>query len=173
MTTLTAQLGDITTVEVDAIVNAAKSSLLGGSGVDGAIHHAGGPSILAECRDIVGRQGPLPPGQAVATSGGRLPARHVIHTVGPVWTGDDPDACDATLASCYAESLTLAAELAARTIAFPSISTGVYGFPRDRAARIAVDTTRQWLATSPGAIDSVVFVCFDSANLDLYRALLD
>lgn len=165
--------GNITTLEVDAVVNAANSSLLGGGGVDGAIHRAGGPTILEECREIVAARGPCPPGAAVVTGGGDLPARLVIHAVGPVWTGDDrrADDHDRTLASCYRRSLGLAAEHGARSIAFPNISTGVYGFPKDRAARVAVEAVAAALDDDP-PIDRVVFCCFDDENLAQYRALL-
>lgn len=166
--------GDITAIEVDAIVNAANSSLMGGGGVDGAIHRAGGPEILEECRAIVARQGGCPPGEAVVTTGGRLPARYVIHTVGPIWSdGSDAvaDQHDRTLASAYRRSLEMAAEIGARTVAFPNISTGIYGFPRARAAPIAVTTVRDFLADNEG-IDEVMFVCFDSENLELYQELL-
>jgi len=139
-------VGDITTLACDAIVNAANSSLLGGGGVDGAIHRAGGPEILAECRAL--RSGPLPDGlpagKAVATTAGRLPAKRVIHTVGPIWRGGAHHE-DETLASCYRESLALAAQEGLESIAFPAISTGVYGFPRERAARIAWRTVQEFL----------------------------
>jgi O-acetyl-ADP-ribose deacetylase (regulator of RNase III) len=139
-------VGDITTLACDAIVNAANSSLLGGGGVDGAIHRAGGPEILAECRAL--RSGPLPDGlpagKAGATTAGRLPAKRVIHTVGPIWRGGAHHE-DETLASCYRESLALAAQEGLESIAFPAISTGVYGFPRERAARIAWRTVQEFL----------------------------
>jgi len=139
-------VGDITTLACDAIVNAANSSLLGGGGVDGAIHRAGGPEILAECKAL--RRGPLPDGlpagKAVATTAGRLPAKRVIHTVGPIWRGGAHHE-DETLASCYRESLALAAQEGLESIAFPAISTGVYGFPRERAARIAWRTVQEFL----------------------------
>lgn len=168
MTTLRAELGDITTYDVDAIVNAANSTLLGGGGVDGAIHRAGGPSILDECRAIVARQGGCPTGEAVITGAGLMPARHVIHTVGPVW-GDQPaDESDRLLASAYTNSLALAVEHGCRFIAFPNISTGVYGFPKDRAVEVAVGavTSTAW------NLDEVVFVCFDDENLSLYQSRL-
>ena len=164
MTTLRAELGDITTYAVDAIVNAANSSLLGGGGVDGAIHRAGGPSILDECRTIVAAQGGCPTGEAVITGAGLLPARHVIHTVGPIW-GDQPDdESDRLLASAYTNSLLLAVESGSRTVAFPNVSTGVYGFPKERAADVAIG------AVTGGTwnLDEVVFVCFDDENLSLY-----
>lgn len=165
MTRLEAVLGDITTTRVDAIVNAANRSLMGGSGVDGAIHRAGGPAILAECREIVARSGNLATGHAVATTAGGLPARHVIHTVGPIWNGASPEAQDRDLASCYTSSLDVAAELGDRTIAFPNISTGVYRFPLDRAASVAVGAVRTWVADHPGSVDEVRFVCFNRDNL--------
>ena len=154
--------GDITTLDVDAIVNAANSSLLGGGGVDGAIHRAAGPELLAECRTLGG----CPTGQARITRGYRLPARHVIHTVGPVWNGGAHHE-DEQLASCYRNSLALAAEHKVRTIAFPSISTGVYSFPLDRAVKIAVAETAKALETYP-YIERVTFVCFSRNAYDLY-----
>lgn len=171
MTRWSASLGDITTLPVDAIVNAANSSLLGGGGVDGAIHRAGGPTILEECRAIVARRGPLPTGEAVITGAGRLPATYVIHTVGPVWTGDRPDEHDASLASCYTASLDLAAAHDVRSVAFPNISTGVYRFPKPRAAAIATAAVRSWLDAHRDALDVVTFVCFDDDNFALYRDL--
>ena len=139
-------IGDITTLACDAIVNAANSSLLGGGGVDGAIHRAGGPAILAECRAL--RAGPLPeglpPGHAVATTAGYLPALRIIHTVGPIWRGGSHNE-DATLASCYRECLALASREHLESIAFPAISTGIYGFPKERAARIAWVSVRAFL----------------------------
>ena len=156
--------GDITTQEVDAIVNAANSSLLGGGGVDGAIHRAGGPSILDECR-LLGR---CATGDAKATGGGRLLARHVIHTVGPVWNGGDAGE-DELLASCHRASLRLASELGCRTVAFPAISTGVYRFPLDRAARIALGTTEDELERRP-EIDEVRFVLFDDRALSAFES---
>ncbi|MCB5169222.1 O-acetyl-ADP-ribose deacetylase [Streptomyces bambusae] len=151
--------GDITEQAVDAVVNAANSSLLGGGGVDGAIHRRGGPGILAACRDLrASHYGKgLPTGAAVATTAGRLPARWVIHTVGPVWSRDEDRS--ALLASCYRESLRVADELGARTVAFPAISTGIYGWPMDDGARIAVDTVRSVRTT----VEEVRFVLFDAA----------
>ncbi len=166
---LTTRLGDITTARVGAIVNAANSRLMGGGGVDGAIHRAGGPSILRECRAIVERRGNLPTGEAVITSAGDLRCDYVIHTVGPVWTGDDAPEHDRLLASAYTASLELAAAHAVRTIAFPNISCGVYRFPKDRAATVALGAVRAWIAANPGVVDAVEFVCFDRENLELYE----
>ncbi|WP_175410456.1 O-acetyl-ADP-ribose deacetylase [Streptomyces sp. TRM64462] len=161
---LTLVRGDITRQDVDAVVNAANSSLLGGGGVDGAIHRAGGPDILDDCRRLRASYygGGLPTGQAVATTAGRLPARWVIHTVGPVHSRDEDRS--ALLASCYRESLRVADELAARTVAFPAISTGVYGWPMDDGARIAVETVR---ATETG-VEEVRFVLFDETAYEAF-----
>lgn len=163
--------GDITKLEVDAIVNAANSSLMGGGGVDGAIHRAGGPIILAECREIIARQGRCETGQAVITSGGNLPARYVIHTVGPVWHGGNNNEAD-LLRNAYLNSLKLAVENGIETIAFPNISTGVYGFPKNKAAEIAVKTVADFL-TATDQIKQVYFVCFDQDNCELYKYLLN
>ena len=158
--------GDITRLPVDAVVNAANSSLLGGGGVDGAIHRAAGPDLLAECR----RLGGCLPGEAKVTAGYALPARWIIHTVGPVWTGAPHD--DIQLAACYANCLALARPLPARSVAFPAISTGAYRFPKDRAARIAVETVARALAED-GFFTQVVFCCFDAASAELHRAALN
>ena len=160
--------GDITTVAVDAIVNAANSTLLGGGGVDGAIHRAGGPEILAACRGLRATTLPdgLPAGGAVATTAGRLPARWVIHTVGPVWSAREDRS--ATLASCYRESLRVADELGARTVAFPAVSAGVYGWPMDDAARIAVGTA----ARTPTDVERAVFVLFSDEAERAFGAAL-
>jgi O-acetyl-ADP-ribose deacetylase (regulator of RNase III) len=158
-------VADITTLSVDAVVNAANASLLGGGGVDGAIHRAAGPGLLDECR----RLGGCAPGDARITAGHRLPARHVIHTVGPVWRGSQAGE-DAVLESCYRRSLALAAEHGLRTVAFPAISTGVYGFPANRAARIAVATVRG--AVAPERFDRIVFCCFSEASARLHAEAL-
>lgn len=157
--------GDITRQRVDAIVNAANTTLLGGGGVDGAIHRAAGPGLVEECRALGG----CTTGAAKITNGYKLPARHVIHTVGPVWRGGDHGE-DALLASCYRESLALAAEHGVRSMAFPSISTGAYGFPFERAAQVALAETRRFLETHD-LPEKVVFVCFGQAAYATYRAL--
>lgn len=162
--------GDITTLAVDAIVNAANESLLGGGGVDGAIHQAAGPGLLAECRAIGG----CPPGEARITGGHNLPARYIIHTVGPIWRGGGQGEVE-TLARCYRSSLTLAAERGIRSIAFPSISTGVYGFPIRRAARIALRTILGVLDYNP-SLERVLCVCYSRADYEEYmtaRAAVD
>jgi O-acetyl-ADP-ribose deacetylase (regulator of RNase III) len=164
--TLRALQADITTLSVDAIVNAANSSLLGGGGVDGAIHRAAGPELLAECRLLGGCK----TGEARITRGHRLPARHVIHAVGPVWHGGargEPE----LLASCYRRSIELAAANAIRTLAFPSISTGIYGYPFELAARVAVDTVRSSLQQFT-LIREVVFCCFSAGDLLVYESVL-
>lgn len=169
---LNAITADITTLEVDAIVNAANSSLMGGGGVDGAIHRAGGPSILAECREIVAERGPLPTGEAVITGSGDLPARHVIHTVGPIYRNHAPNEAARLLASCYTASLDVAGANDCRTVAFPNISTGVYGYPKPDAAHIAITAARRWVNDHPDALDTITFVCFDAENQQLYDTLL-
>ena len=160
-------VADITTLELDAIVNAANESLLGGGGVDGAIHRAAGPELLEECRKIGG----CPTGEARITRGYRLPARHVIHTVGPVWRGGKFGE-EGLLASAYRSSLELALGHSLKTLAFPAISTGVYGFPAGLAAEIAVGTVREVVTANPGAFTSVVFCCFSEPSADHHRAAL-
>jgi O-acetyl-ADP-ribose deacetylase (regulator of RNase III) len=157
-------VADITTLAVDAIVNAANKSLAGGGGVDGAIHRAAGGGLLAECRELGG----CPTGSAKITGGYALPAKHVIHAVGPVWGGGN-DSEDALLASCYRASLALAAEHSLRSIAFPAISTGIYGFPPDRAARIAVTTVAAEIGAGPRELKRVVFCCFSQSAADHHR----
>ena len=155
--------GDITKQNVDAIVNAANTSLRGGGGVDGAIHRAAGPELLAECRTLGG----CPTGEARITKGYNLPAKWVIHTVGPVWSGGGKNE-DSLLAGCYRNSLQVAAEHAVKTVAFPSISTGVYGFPMERATRIAIKEVVDFLEHEP-AIEKVVFVCFGERAYNVYK----
>lgn len=162
--------GDITTITADAIVNAANSSLLGGGGVDGAIHRAGGPSILEECRKIVAKQSSCPTGEAVITSGGRLPAKYVIHTVGPIWNGGSNEE-PKKLASCYQNSLMLAVAYGCKTIAFPNISTGIYGYPKEDAAIVAVDEVVKFLLKND-SIEQVIFVCFDDESKRIYDRFL-
>lgn len=156
--------GDITRMEVDAIVNAANTSLLGGGGVDGAIHRAAGPQLLAECRTLGG----CPTGEARITGGHGLPARFVVHTVGPVWHGGDRGE-DELLADCYRNSLGIAAENGVSTLAFPSISTGAYRFPIERAARIALRETAEFLRRGGASVRKVYFVCFSQGDAEVYR----
>lgn len=158
--------GDITSLRVDAIVNAANESLLGGGGVDGAIHRAAGPELLAECRTIGG----CPTGEARITAGYRLPAKHVIHTVGPIWRGGNAGEAD-LLASCYRNSLLLARDTGLVSIAFPGISTGVYGYPAEQAARIAFGQAVRWHGEG-GMPSRIVMVAFGSAAMSLYRRVL-
>ena len=161
---ITIMRGDITSLDVDSIVNAANCTLLGGGGVDGAIHRAAGPELLAYCRKI----GPCPTGEARITPGFRLKAKWIIHTPGPVWHGGNGNEAE-KLADCYRNSLRLAAEKQCRTLAFPCISTGVYRFPKEQAARIAVETVRNWTGPFP---EEVIFCCFSAADVAVYRTLL-
>ena len=166
MVTLRAIQADITTLAVDAIVNAANTTLLGGGGVDGAIHRAAGPGLLEECRALGGCQ----TGDAKITNGHGLAARYVIHTVGPVWHGGNRGEAE-LLASCYRRSLELAREKNLRTIAFPSISTGVYGYPLKDAAIIAVGTVKEFVDANPSSFEEVVFCCFSARDLEVYRKI--
>ncbi|MDM8000293.1 MAG: O-acetyl-ADP-ribose deacetylase [Dehalococcoidia bacterium] len=170
-TKLTLIQGDITKQATDAIVNAANSSLMGGGGVDGAIHRAGGPAILEECKKIVAQQGRLPTGKAVITTGGDLKAKYVIHTVGPVWHGGNRSEA-ALLASAYKESLALAVARGLKTVSFPSISTGAYGYPVDSAAAVALQTVVEFLRQKP-PLQEVVFVLFDNRTCEVYMEALE
>lgn len=163
--------GDITRQATDAVVNAANSGLMGGGGVDGAIHRAGGPAILEECQRIVARQGRLPTGQAVITTGGKLKAKYVIHTVGPIWRGGDKGEA-ALLESAYRESLKLAAARKLTSLSFPSISTGAYGYPLAEAAGIALKTAKAFLSEQ-STLKEVVFVLFDARTFQAYAAALE
>jgi len=163
---------DITASAAEVIVNAANSSLLGGGGVDGAIHRAAGPDLLAACREVVAAQGGCETGSAVITRAGNLQASYVVHTVGPVWTGAQPGVHDALLAQCYSQSLRLAHEAGARTIAFPNISTGVYRFPRQRAATVAISAVRTWLGKHQDSLSRIDFVCFEQENVEHYDRIL-
>jgi len=170
-TKLTIVQGDITEQVTDAIVNAANPSLMGGGGVDGAIHRAGGPAILEECKKIIARQGRLPTGKAVITTGGNLRARYVIHTVGPIWHGGSRSEPE-LLKSAYYECLQLATENKLASISFPSISTGAYGYPVDEAARIALSTVFLLLKEQATSLKDVVFVLFDSRTYQSYCSAL-
>lgn len=163
--------GDITRQATDAIVNAANSSLMGGGGVDGAIHRAGGLTILEECKQIVARQGRLSTGKAVITTGGNLKAKYVIHTVGPIWHGGNKGEPE-LLASAYQQSLNIAAEKNLNSVSFPSISTGAYGYPVSQASEIALDAVITFLSQSTISIREVVFVLFDSRTLGVYSSAL-
>jgi O-acetyl-ADP-ribose deacetylase (regulator of RNase III) len=169
--TLSLVQGDITKQSIDAIVNAANSSLMGGGGVDGAIHRAGGSAILEECKQIVARQGQLPTGEAVITTGGNLPAKHVIHTVGPIWHGGNSGEPE-LLASAYRSSLKIASGKKLKSISFPSISTGAYGYPVKLASEIALQTVIDFLSKDE-SIDEVHFVLFDSATYSIYVKTLE
>ena len=162
--------GDITRMEVDAIVNAANTSLMGGGGVDGAIHRAGGASILEECKKIVAKKGNCKTGEAVITTAGKLPSKYVIHTVGPVWHGGREGEAG-MLANCYTNSLKLAIDNNVRTIAFPNISTGIYGYPKREAATIAIESVKGYIQI-PSSIELVYFVCFDEENHEIYTELV-
>ena len=164
--------GDITKQSTDAIVNAANPGLMGGGGVDGAIHRAGGSAILGECKQIVAKQGRLPTGKAVITTGGNLKARHVIHTVGPIWYGGTKNEAD-SLASAYRESLKLATENNLVSVSFPSISTGAYGYPVAEAAKVAMKAVASFLGEQVTSIKEVVFVLFDSATYAAYTSALE
>ncbi len=163
--------GDITQQATDAIVNAANSSLMGGGGVDGAIHRAGGPAILEECKQIVASQGRLPTGKAVITTGGNLKAKYVIHTVGPIWHGGNSGEPE-LLASAYKESLKIAAENNLNSVSFPSISTGAYGYPVSQASEVALDAVFTFLRQSTTSLREVVFVLFDSRTFGAYSSAL-
>lgn len=157
--------GDITKIEVDAIVNAANSSLLGSGGVDGAIHRAGGPAILEECKSIINKINKLSTGQAITTTAGNLPAKHVIHTVGPIY-GNNPKDENQLLANCYTNSLRVASEKECRTISFPNISTGVYRFPKEIAAKISIKAIKEFLLKN-SIVEKVILVCFDDKNYEI------
>ena len=163
--------GDITEQSADAIVNAANPGLMGGGGVDGAIHRAGGPAILEQCKQIISSQGPLPPGKAVASTGGRLKATYVIHTVGPIWHGGVRNEAR-ILASAYRECLKVAADMKLTSVAFPSISTGAYGYPLVEASRIAISSVCSFLRGRASTINRVVFVLFDSKTYESYCSAL-
>ncbi len=163
--------GDITKIQVDAIVNAANTSLLGGGGVDGAIHRAGGDAILEDCRKIRSKQGGCKVGEAVITTAGKLPAKFVIHTVGPVWNNGKNNE-ESLLSSAYYNSLQLALENQVQTIAFPNISTGIYKFPKEIAAKIAIQSVRDFLSTTD-KMEMVIFVCHDDENYRIYNQLLN
>jgi O-acetyl-ADP-ribose deacetylase (regulator of RNase III) len=164
-------VGDITKIPADAIVNAANSSLAGGGGVDGAIHRAGGPAIMADLERRYGRGRHCPTGSAVVSDAGELPATWVIHAVGPIWRGGGAGEPD-LLAAAYRASLRLAAEHGARSVSLPAISCGIYGYPVDQAARIAIDTVRDVLATEPGSIERVTFVLFSQGTHDVFETVL-
>lgn len=163
--------GDITRISADAIVNAANSSLMGGGGVDGATHRAGGPTILEDCRKIVARQGGCKAGEAVITTAGNLPAKFVIHTVGPVWHGGNNGEPE-KLSDCYKNSLLLAKGNGCNIVAFPNISTGIYGYPKEAAAKIAINTVKKFLENDD-FFEKVTFICFDTNNLEIYKTLLE
>lgn len=163
--------GDITKVVADAIVNAANTGLRGGGGVDGAIHRVGGPAIMEACTEIREEKGGIATGEAVLTTAGELPARYVIHTAGPVWHGGK-NGESRLLAKCYRNSLLLADKQKLSRIAFPTISTGVYGFPKQKAAEIAVKTVAKYINENPSGLKEIIFVCFDEENYQLYKQLI-
>jgi O-acetyl-ADP-ribose deacetylase (regulator of RNase III) len=171
MNRIVVEKGDITKFEVDAIVNAANTSLLGGGGVDGAIHRAGGSEILEDCRKIIAKQGGCKVGEAVITTAGKLPSKFVIHTVGPVWNGGNKKENE-KLESCYLSSLKLATENDCKTIAFPSISTGIYKFPKDKAAKIAIKTIKDFLENE-NTLEKVILVSFDDENFNILKNELE
>ncbi|KDR96654.1 O-acetyl-ADP-ribose deacetylase (regulator of RNase III), contains Macro domain [Peptoclostridium litorale DSM 5388] len=163
--------GDITKLSVDAIVNAANSSLMGGGGVDGAIHRAGGPEILRECKEIVKEQGGCPTGDAVITTAGNLPSKYVIHTVGPIWKGGFENE-EHLLANCYRNSLNIAVQNGIKSIAFPNISTGVYKFPPKKAAVIAIKAVTEFIKVDD-SIERVIFACFGDENYEIYKDIIE
>lgn len=165
MTDIRVERGDITTYRVDAIVNAANTTLMGGGGVDGAIHRAAGPDLRAECEEIGGSK----TGEAVITRGYNLRAPNVIHAVGPIWRGGDNGEAEA-LASCYRNSLDLAKKYGAYTIAFPAISTGIYAYPLEEAAKVATSAVKEWIAANDGALDEIIFVCFSQEAVEAFEA---
>jgi O-acetyl-ADP-ribose deacetylase (regulator of RNase III) len=170
-TKISVKIGDITKIAIDVIVNAANASLMGGGGVDGAIHKAGGSTILAECKEIIKTIGSCKTGEAVITNAGNLPCKKVIHTVGPIWHGGTQNE-PALLASCYHNSLALAFKYNLSSIAFPNISTGIYHFPKKEAAHLAINAVSNFLNKHTDAIKEVVFVCFDEENLNYYHQVL-
>ena len=170
-TTLKTMVADITTLKVDAVVNAANSSLMGGGGVDGAIHRSGGPAILEECKKIVAKTGRLPTGEAVITTAGNMPSKHVIHTVGPVWHGGNKNEPQ-LLKNAYSNSLKVAMENSLKTVAFPSISTGIYGYPVSQAASVAVQAVSDFVRENQGAFYEIIFCGFDSSTEGEYAKAL-
>lgn len=172
MTRIESIKGDITEVDTDAVVNAANRELRPGGGVDGAIHRAGGPTIAEEAKAIADREGHLPTGETVATTAGALPSDHVIHTVGPIWDQHPEGDAVRLLEDCYRNSLDSAVELGCKSVAFPNISTGVYGFPKRLAGETAVRSVRDWVENHPDELELVLFVAFDDENRKVYEALL-
>jgi O-acetyl-ADP-ribose deacetylase (regulator of RNase III) len=170
-TKISVKIGDITKIAIDVIVNAANASLMGGGGVDGAIHKAGGSTITAECKEIIKTIGSCKTGEAVITNAGNLPCKKVIHTVGPIWHGGAQNE-PALLASCYNNSLALALKYNLSSIAFPNISTGIYHFPKKEAAHLAIKAVSNFLNNHPDTIKEVVFVCYDDENLNYYNQVL-